>query len=105
MTLSSPSKLRVPTNRTLDEIGFGVIQSLRLKEDLPLPKLGYGDRVCVIGTNLTGGKVIGFDGDHNHARIEWPSGYTGTWYIRDLRKEEPLLHAQTASLGGAKIAN
>jgi hypothetical protein len=72
----------------MDDIGFGLIQSLRVQEDKPLPKVELGDKVRVIGTNLNHGKVIGFDGDHNHAKILWPSGYTGTWYIRDLMVEK-----------------
>jgi len=83
----APTKIHAPTNRTMDDISFGIIQGLRLPPAKILPKLGFGDKVSVPGTNLTGGKVVGFDGDHNHARILWPSGYTGTWYIRDLEKE------------------
>lgn len=77
----------------MSDDGIGMLPVMNISDMRAREAFQEGDRVRCPGGECGTGRIVGIDPDYRLARVEWPRGRVGWWYLKDLVRKNALTPA------------
>jgi hypothetical protein len=68
----------------MSDDGIGTLPVMTISDMRAGESFQVGDRVSCPGGECGSGIIVRIDPDYRLARVEWPKGKIGWWYLKDL---------------------